>query len=176
MFALAPGCPRSLGGCRPSTEPELPGAAKARGRSAARRGHVTRDPGEMPAQADVPKFSAVYHQKQGEGKKSLYSHSHDELGLVWKGHPQQPHRRKQDRQTWRTDKPPDTFGLAVTFGYLSHLEKYIPPEMPRQSRDWLKQQEMSYLLSCFHIFSNVRELPAAAIETTATDNKTLWAI
>jgi len=33
--------------------------------------------------------------------------------------------------------------------------------------------EMSYLLGCFHIFSHVRQLPAAAIETRATDSKTL---
>lgn len=132
MFALAPGCPSSLRGCCPSAEPELPGAAKARGRSAARRGHVTRDPGEMPAQADVPKFSAVYHQKRREGKKSR---CHDELGLVWKGCPQQPHCHKQDRRTWRTEKPPNTFGLAVTFSTYHIWKKYIPPEMPRQSRD-----------------------------------------
>lgn len=81
--------------------------------------------------------------------------------------------------TTQTDRPSSTRGCLgpwASFGCLLHLEKHFPPEVLRQSRDWLKWQEISYLLNCFHIFSCVRELPAAATETTATDNKTLWAI
>lgn len=47
---------------------------------------------------------------------------------------------KTDRQTWRTDR--QTFkhkelplGCRLTFRYPSHLEKYAPPEVLRQSRD-----------------------------------------
>lgn len=50
-----------------------------------------------------------------KAKRRKKSHCHDELGLVWKGCPRQPHCHKQDRRTWRTEKPPNTFGLAVTF-------------------------------------------------------------
>lgn len=105
------------------------------------------------------------------GKRRKKGTALKQLRWAWvclEGPSQQPYQHQQDRET--------TLGCELTFGYLSHLEKYIPPEMLSQSRDWLKWHEMSYLLGCFHIFSHVRQLPAAAIETRATDSKTLWAI
>lgn len=124
-------------------------------------------------------ISTAGRQTHREQKRPLHSHGQEELWLAWKCCVQQAHHHNLDRQTWRTERPSSTSGCLgpwASFGCLLHLEKHFPPEVLRQSRDWLKWQEISYLLNCFHIFSCVRELPAAAIETTATDNKTLWAI
>lgn len=131
----------------------------------------------LPSPAHGHKVSTAGRQR--EQKNPLHSHSQEEIWLAWKCCVQQAHHHNLDIQTWRTDRPSSTRGCRgpwASFGCLLHLEKHFPPEVLRQSRDWLKWQEISYLLNCFHIFSCVRVLPAAAIETTATDNKTLWAI
>lgn len=41
-------------------------------------------------------------------KKTLHSHSQEELWLAWKCCVQQPHHHNPDRQSWSTDKPSST--------------------------------------------------------------------
>lgn len=93
----------------------------------------------LPSPAHGHKVSTAGSQTQREEKNPpLHSHSQEELWLAWKCCVQQPHHHKLDRQTWRIDRPSSTrscLGPGLTFGCLLHLEKHVPPEVLRQSRD-----------------------------------------